>query len=123
MTAAEFDALAREGYNRIPVVRELTADLDTPLTVWLKLADRPDSYLLESAESAERFGRYSIVGLPARRRIRVRGQTLCIEEDGVETRRWDSDDVLGELKQLQSVWRHPPLALRKTCVCSSFSPL
>ena len=107
MTAAEFDALAREGYNRIPVVRELTADLDTPLTVWLKLADRPDSYLLESAESAERFGRYSIVGLPARRRIRVRGQTLCIEEDGVETRRWDSDDVLGELKQLQSVWRVP----------------
>ncbi|RMF19729.1 MAG: anthranilate synthase component I [Gammaproteobacteria bacterium] len=62
--------------RRIPVIREIMADLDTPLTTYLKLASGPWSYLLESVEGGDTWGRYSIIGLPCRERIEVRGQTL-----------------------------------------------
>ena len=73
MTESQFNQLAAEGYNRIPLVLETFADLDTPLSVYLKLANRPGTYLLESVVGGERFGRYSFIGLPARTRIVVRG--------------------------------------------------
>jgi anthranilate synthase component 1 len=66
MTELEFKALASQGYNRIPLIAESFADLDTPLSLYLKLANRPNSYLLESVVGGERFGRYSFIGLPAR---------------------------------------------------------
>jgi len=66
---SEFNALAAQGFNRIPLVIETFADLDTPLSLYLKLANQPFSYLLESVQGGERFGRYSIIGLPARTRI------------------------------------------------------
>ena len=81
MTEAEFDRLAQAGHNRIPVVLETFADLDTPLSVYLKLANRPYSYLLESVVGGERFGRYSFIGLPATTRIEVRGDA-CAEFSG-----------------------------------------
>jgi len=65
----EFNALAGAGYNRIALVVETFADLDTPLSLYLKLANQPYSYLLESVQGGERFGRYSIIGLPALTRI------------------------------------------------------
>ena len=78
MTEAEFNALAAAGYNRVPLVVETFADLDTPLSVYLKLANRPYTYLLESVVGGERFGRYSYIGLAAERRIEVRGYE-CVE--------------------------------------------
>ena len=69
LNQTEFNALAAQGYNRIPLVIETFADLDTPLSLYLKLANQPFSYLLESVQGGERFGRYSIIGLPARTRI------------------------------------------------------
>lgn len=69
ITKTEFDALAKQGFNRIPLVQETFADLDTPLSLYLKLANQPFSYLLESVQGGERFGRYSIIGLPAKTRI------------------------------------------------------
>jgi len=78
MTESEFRALAARGYNRIPLVIETFADLDTPLSVYLKLANRPNAYLLESVQGGERFGRYSFIGLPAADRIEVRGR-MCTE--------------------------------------------
>ena len=60
----EYQAQAAQGYNRIPLVQELLADLDTPLSLYLKLANRPYTYLLESVVGGERFGRYSFIGLP-----------------------------------------------------------
>ncbi len=63
MTEHEFKQLAAQGYNRIPLSLETLADLDTPLSVYLKLANRPYSYLLESVVGGERFGRYSFIGL------------------------------------------------------------
>ena len=58
---SEFNALAAQGFNRIPLVVETFADLDTPLSLYLKLANQPYSYLLESVQGGERFGRYSII--------------------------------------------------------------
>jgi len=81
MTEAEFARLAQAGYNRVPVVLETFADLDTPLSIYLKLANRPYTYLLESVVGGERFGRYSFIGLPAEARIEVRGDT-CVEFRG-----------------------------------------
>jgi anthranilate synthase component 1 len=78
MTEAEFNRLAEAGYNRIPLVLETFADLDTPLSIYLKLANRPYSYLLESVVGGERFGRYSFIGLAAESRIEVRGHD-CVE--------------------------------------------
>src|SRR5882762_7741735 len=74
MTEQEFKQLAAQGFNRIPVVLETFADLDTPLSVYLKLANRPYSYLLESVVGGERFGRYSFIGLAAETRLEVRGE-------------------------------------------------
>lgn len=73
ITEAEFNALAEQGYNRIPICSTLFADLDTPLSLYLKLANRPYSYLLESVQGGERFGRYSFIGLPACERLEIRG--------------------------------------------------
>ena len=78
MTESEFAQLAAKGYTRIPLVLETFADLDTPLSVYLKLANHPWSYLLESVQGGERFVRYSFIGLPAETRFEVRGK-LCSE--------------------------------------------
>ena len=78
MKESEFARLARAGYNRVPLVLETFADLDTPLSVYLKLANQPYSYLLESVVGGERFGRYSFIGIGAKTRIEVRG-LVCTE--------------------------------------------
>lgn len=85
MTPEQFAALATAGYNRIPVSREVLADLDTPLSTYMKLAQQPYSYLLESVQGGEKWGRYSIIGLPCSTRIEV----------------WD--------KQLKIIRQHPAL--------------
>ena len=71
-----FERLAADGHTLIPVVREVLSDLDTPLSVYLKLADGPHTYLFESVEGGETWGRYSIIGLPAKRTYTFRGRTL-----------------------------------------------
>ena len=87
-TPAQFRNYAADGCTLVPVVREVLSDLDTPLSVYLKLADGPHTYLFESVEGGERFGRYSIIGLPARRVYEFRGHALEVREHGevVETR-------------------------------------
>jgi anthranilate synthase component 1 len=70
VTELEFKALAAQGYNRIPLIAESFADLETPLSLYLKLANEPNTFLLESVVGGERFGRYSFIGLAARRSLR-----------------------------------------------------
>ncbi|MGH8672217.1 MAG: anthranilate synthase component I [Burkholderiales bacterium] len=94
MTEQEFLAYARRGYNRIPLTLERYADLDTPLSVYLKLANRPYCYLLESVHGGERFGRYSFIGLPARTRVEVRGHRVRVQRDGETLEEIDSADPL-----------------------------
>ena len=85
LTEQEFNELAAQGYNRIPLVAETFADLDTPLSLYLKLANKPFSYLLESVQGGERFGRYSFIGLPAETRITVRGNRVTLTHGANET--------------------------------------
>ncbi len=96
MTEIEFNALAAQGYNRIPLIAETYADLDTPLAIYLKLAHNGpeggrNSCLLESVVGGERFGRYSFIGLPAKTVIRSRGATTEVLRLGkvVETHEGD----------------------------------
>jgi len=93
MTEAEFRALAAQGYNRIPLVLESFADLDTPLSLYVKLANEPFTFLLESVVGGERFGRYSFIGLPARIRIRARGTAIEVDDDGVVIERHSGDPL------------------------------
>jgi len=102
MTEEEFKQFADRGFNRVPVVLETLADLDTPLSVYLKLGNRPYSYLLESVQGGERFGRYSFIGLPSEIRFEVRDH-LCSEYRGnVLLAQTEQDDPLEWIRQCQS---------------------
>ena len=78
----EYQAQAAQGYNRIPLVQELLADLDTPLSLYLKLANRPYTYLLESVVGGERFGRYSFIGLPCSHYLKASGKHVDVYQNG-----------------------------------------
>ena len=105
----QFQRHAAEGHTNIPVVREVLSDLDTPLSVYLKLADAPHTYLFESVEGGERFGRYSIIGLPAKRVVTFRGHTLQVHDHGalVETR--EVADPFAEVEALRAAHSVPKL--------------
>ena len=107
MTETEFNHLAAQGYNRIPVVLETFADLDTPLSIYLKLANRSYSYLLESVQGGERFGRYSFIGLPAVIRIEVRGNSIHLI-DGTESKITEMDDPLVFIESYLSRFKAAP---------------
>jgi anthranilate synthase component 1 len=104
-----FDQLAEQGYNRIPLVAETFADLDTPLSLYLKLANKPYSYLLESVQGGERFGRYSFIGLPADTRITVRGKHITLTTPTGETAQ-NADNPLDFIKDYQSRFKVAPLS-------------
>ncbi|TCP12120.1 anthranilate synthase component I [Crenobacter luteus] len=108
MTPQTFEHLAAQGYNRIPVTLELFADLDTPLSVYLKLANQPYSYLLESVVGGERFGRYSFIGLPATTRVRVNGRKVQVEY-GDKVIEQHEGDPLAFIEAFQARFRTPPV--------------
>lgn len=114
ITHAQFQHYAEQGhargsYTRVPVVREVLSDLDTPLSVYLKLADAPHTYLLESVEGGERFGRYSIIGLPARRVITFRDLHMEIRDHGVLVESRDVIDPFAEVEALRAEHSVPKL--------------
>lgn len=104
----EFNALAAQGYNRIPLVLEASADLDTPLSLYLKLANQPFSYLLESVQGGERFGRYSIIGLPAKTRIVANGRHVQVLEGKVVVEQADNTNPLDFVKNYIGRFKTPP---------------
>ena len=109
MTPERFRELADAGYNRIPVTREVLADLDTPLSTYLKLANAPWSFLLESVQGGEKWGRYSIIGLPSRERIEVRGFTVSHIVDGELQGAGEVEDPLAWIEEFQARFRVPRL--------------
>jgi anthranilate synthase component I len=108
ITKTEFDALAQQGYNRIPLVQETFADLDTPLSLYLKLANQPFSYLLESVQGGERFGRYSIIGLPAKTRIVANDFSVQVMQGDEVLERHEDTNPLDFVKTFQSRYKTPP---------------
>ena len=107
MTETEFNALAAQGYNRIPVTLETFADLDTPLSIYLKLANGPYTYLLESVQGGERFGRYSIIGLAASTRIVVNGPQVLVLTGNRIAERADNINPLDFVGQYMQRFKAP----------------
>ncbi len=107
LSAEEFRRLAAEGHTRIPMVREVLSDLDTPLSVYLKLADGPHTYLFESVEGGETWGRYSIIGLPARLTYTFRGNALETRAHGELVESRTLADPLAEVDRLREAHKVP----------------
>lgn len=109
MNQIEFDRYANSGYTRIPVSCELIADLDNPLSTFLKVADLPYSFLFESVQGGEKWGRYSIIGLPARTVISIRAQSVAFHVDDVQTQQIETDDPLEWLDSYQQEFKVPDI--------------
>jgi anthranilate synthase component 1 len=119
ITELEFKSLALQGYNRIPLIAEAFADLETPLSLYLKLAHARGggklSFLLESVVGGERFGRYSFIGLPARTLLRATGfgadarTEVVTDGEVVETARGNPLDFIEAYQQRFKVALRPGL--------------
>jgi anthranilate synthase component 1 len=109
MTPEQFQHYADLGYNRIPVAREALADLDTPLSAYLKLADAPYSYLFESVHGGEQWGRYSIIGLPCRTVISVCGSDIRVEKNGRTVESLAAADPLEWIRDYAAQFRVPAI--------------
>lgn len=109
MTEEEFEHLAQQGYNRIPVAREILADLDTPLSTYLKVADAPYSYLFESVHGGEKWGRYSIIGLPCETVVRITGKTIETSHNGKLIEQVQSADPLAWIENFKAQYKVPDL--------------
>ncbi|MHC8442020.1 MAG: anthranilate synthase component I [Candidatus Eutrophobiaceae bacterium] len=109
MSREEFNALAAQGCNRIPLVREVLADLDTPVGTYMKLCNKPGTWLFESVLGGEKWGRYSFIGLPARRIYRFRGKTLETVEEGMVIDSKDCADPLAEVRAIQRQFKVPEI--------------
>ena len=109
MSESVFERLAAEGYNRIPVTLETFADLDTPLSIYLKLANAPYTYLLESVQGGERFGRYSFIGLSCTTRLVVDAQQVLVLNGNRIAERADGVDPLDFIGDYLKRFRVAPL--------------
>ncbi len=110
MKASDFADCVSAGYNRIPVSRQVLADTETPLSSYLKLAHTPWTYLFESVQGGEKWGRYSIIGLAARERLEARGKEIRIIRDDKLVESFEHDDPMLYIKEYQARFRAPEFA-------------
>jgi len=104
MDLKQFNQIKRD-YNRIPLVREIFADLDTPLSTYLKLADEPFTYLFESVQGGEKWGRYSIIGMACDTRLKVFGNRAQLEINGQVVIEEETDDPLQYIEDYLNFFR------------------
>lgn len=109
MNVEQFSQLADEGFNRIPVMRTFLADLETPLSAYMKVATGAYSYLFESVQGGEKWGRYSIIGLPCRTLLRVHDYCVTVEVDGEVTETHQVEDPLAFVEAFKARYRAPEL--------------
>ncbi len=109
MNKSKFNDLIRLGYNHIPFSREVVVDTDTPLALYLKLANKPYSYFLESVQGGEKWGRYSFIGLPAETIIKVYDYQVNIEKNGELIEQYEVEDPLAWIEDYQSKFKVPKL--------------
>lgn len=109
MTPEQFSELASQGYNRIPVFRQVLADIDTPVSSYLKLAAGNYSYLFESVHGGEKWGRYSIIGLPCRTVLKIFDHQVQLEEDGKVVEQQEVADPLAYVEYFQRQFKVPEL--------------
>ena len=109
MQFSQFNALVEEGYNHIPLSREVVVDTDTPLALYLKLANTPFTYFLESVQGGEKWGRYSFIGLAAETIIKVNEYEIFVEKNGYLQEKFDVQDPLAWIEDFQEQFKVPQL--------------
>ena len=109
MEKSQFNSLVDNGFNHIPLSREVLVDTDTPLALYLKLANNPYSYFLESVQGGEKWGRYSFVGLAAETVIKVNDYDVSIEKNGKLHKQYKVEDPLAWIEGYQSKFKVPQL--------------
>lgn len=110
LSLSEFKAEAAKGqYTHVPLVQELLADLDTPMSIYLKLANEPRTYLLESVVGGERFGRYSFIGLRTEEWIEVKRKGLVHHKDGKVEESFDDGDPLAYIEKYIESFKTPEI--------------
>ena len=109
MEKSQFNSLIEKGFNHIPLSREVLVDTDTPLALYLKLANNPYSYFLESVQGGEKWGRYSFVGLAAETVIKVNDYDVSIEKNGKLHKQYKVADPLAWIEDYQSKFKVPQL--------------
>ena len=109
MEKSQFNSLVDKGFNHIPLSREVLVDTDTPLALYLKLANNPYSYFLESVQGGEKWGRYSFVGLAAETVIKVNDYDVSIEKNGKLHKQYKVEDPLAWIEDYQSKFKVPQL--------------
>ncbi len=109
MQLSTYTSYIQQGFNRIPVVREVLADCDTPLSAYLKLANKPYTYLFESVVGGEKWGRYSIIGLPARERIEIHGNNISHIVDGKVLEKAEHESPLDYIEEYRQQFKVPEI--------------
>ena len=109
MQYSQFNSLKEEGFNHIPLSREVVVDTDTPLALYLKLANTPFTYFLESVQGGEKWGRYSFIGLGAETIIKVHGYEVSIEKNGHLDEQFEVEDPLAWIETYQEQFKVPQL--------------
>jgi len=105
MNAHDFISLAEQGYTKAPVMRTVLSDFDTPLSVYHKLANAPYTYLFESVQGGDKWGRYSIIGLPCSKHLEVHGQKISVFDHGDLIEMQVSDDPLAWIEAYQNQFK------------------
>ena len=109
MEKSEFTGLIEQGFNHIPFSREIVVDTDTALSLYLKLANSPYSYFLESVQGGEKWGRYSFIGLTAETVIKVYDYEVRVEKNGDLAERYEVEDPLEWIENYQNQFNVPKL--------------
>ena len=109
MNKASFDQHVTDGYNHIPVYKAVAIDTDTALGLYLKLANNPYSYLFESVQGGEKWGRYSMIGLHAQTVIKVFDHEVRIEQEGELLKSTEEKDPLAWIEQYLNQYKVPEL--------------
>jgi len=109
ITLDAFERLAAQGFNRVPVTRSILADTETPLSTYNKLARGERSFLFESVQGGERWGRYSIIGLPAKKWFAVSGATLTLYEGENPLEVVHTEDPLAAFDQIRARYHSAPM--------------
>ncbi len=107
MTPEQFKHYSDQGYNRIPLMKTILADLETPLSAYMKLANTAYSYLFESVQGGENWGRYSIIGLPCKDVIKINGNTISLQSAGEITETISSDSPLDWVRDYAASFNTP----------------
>jgi len=110
ITHSDLRDFAARNFNRVPMMREVLADLDTPLSTYLKLVQGPYAYLFESVQGGEKWGRYSIIGLPCRTVLKITGDQFVIEDEGEVIDSGSNDDPLDLVRSFCEDYRVPEVA-------------